>query len=240
MRTVRNAFRKLKHRIRIAQLNGVARTLIEERLTFLSPGALKLLEDELRSVISAGVHGDICEFGLAWGGSAALLTQQASEQHPYHGFDVFSMIPEPTSEKDGEKSKARYRDIAEGRAKGIGNEEYYGYRADSFGKVKALLARFGRPVDERTVFLHKGLFSETLPHYQSGKVAFAHIDCDWYEPTKECLDAIHDRLQVGGKMIIDDYPGWPGCKAAVDEFLAVHGAQYDRRMKSRLVLTRTA
>ncbi len=40
-------------------------------------------------------------------------------------------------------------------------------------------------MDNRRVFLHKGLFDQTWQQFPaSEKVAVAHIDCDWYDPVK--------------------------------------------------------
>lgn len=232
--------RPIRREIRLLGLDPVGKAVSREQLTFLTPDKLKLLQEELEAVLQAGVKGDICEFGLAWGGSSVLIAQQASKEHPYHGFDVFGMIPPPSSEKDDDFSRERYEVIKAGRAEGFGGNEYYGYRDDSYGKVEALFARFGRPVDNQAIFLHKGLFEETLPSFASTAVAFAHIDCDWYDPVRVTLGAMHSRLSLGGRMIIDDYPEFGGCKAATDEFLAAHPGKYRSTMKARLVLERIA
>lgn len=234
------ALRKIKQEVRLAGLTQVAKTVSREKITFLTPDKLKLLESEVRNVIKAGVKGDILEFGLAWGGSAAVISQQATTDHPYHGFDVFSMIPPPTSEKDDDFSRERYEVIKAGKAEGFGGNEYYGYRKDLFGDVNKLLDRFGRAVDNKTVFLHKGLFEETWPHYKGASVAFAHIDCDWYDPVKYCLENVGKLMPVGAVMIIDDYPEFGGCKTATDEFLAEHGDKFRAEMKARLVIRRVA
>jgi O-methyltransferase len=75
------------------------------------------------------VSGDVLEFGVALGGSAIVLAGIAGLAHRrFYGFDVFEMIPAPTSEKDDEKSKQRYNLIASGKSEGIGGDLYYGYR----------------------------------------------------------------------------------------------------------------
>ncbi len=70
------------------------------------------------------------------------------------------------------------------------------------------------------VSLHKGLFEDTL--HPAGPVAFAHIDCDWYEPVKLCLERLHPRLEPGALVAIDDYHDYAGARKATDEFLAEH------------------
>jgi O-methyltransferase len=47
-----------------------------------------------------------------------------------------------------------------------------------------------------------------------------HIDGDWYESVKVCLDALYDRVVPGGIIQFDDYGYWKGARKAVDEFMA--------------------
>ena len=65
-------------------------------------------------------------------------------------------------------------------------------------------------------------------------VALAHIDGDWYESVRTCLERIGPRLSPGGVMVIDDYFHWSGCRTAVDEFLAKHPDDYRTVRRTRL------
>ena len=69
---------------------------------------------------------------------------------------------------------------------------------------------------------HRGWFNETFPKVNVPQVALAHIDCDFYEPTKLCLEKWYPVLSPGGFMQFDDYDSFSGCRRAVDEFLAAH------------------
>lgn len=202
------------------RLSPLARQVREERLTYLPVRKLVRIEAALAEIERREVTGDIVEFGVALGGSAVLLSQHAGPARRFLGFDVFSMIPPPTSEKDDARSKDRYRAIASGEAQGLGGDPYYGYRDDLYEHVSALLARFGRPVDGDRVQLVKGLFQDTLPQLHLPRIAFAHIDCDWYDPVRYCLEQTAARLASGGVIVIDDYHDYEGCRTAVDEFLA--------------------
>jgi asparagine synthase (glutamine-hydrolysing) len=182
------------------------------------------LEGALSTVLSQGTAGDILEFGIALGGSAIVLAQHAKrEGRAFHGFDIFGMIPPPTSEKDDAKSKQRYEVIASGESPGIRGDIYYGYRQDLFDEVRASFARHGVPANDETIVLHKGAFEETWPSYQGNKIAFAHIDCDWYEPVKFCLEHVASRLSPGGVIVVDDYHDYGGSHTATDEFLSARG-----------------
>lgn len=208
------------------RLSNTARTVKAEQLTFLSLRKLVRIEAALAEMRRKQVRGDIVEFGVALGGSAILLAQAARDGRRFFGLDVFAMIPPPTSDKDDVKSKTRYETIASGQAEGFGGDTYYGYRDDLYEHVSAQLDRFGSPVDGERIHLVRGLFEETLPTLGITQIAFAHIDCDWYDPVRYCLAETARRLAPGGVIVIDDYNDYGGCRTAVDEFLAANGDFY--------------
>ena len=75
------------------------------------------------------------------------------------------------------------------------------------------------------VIIVKGWFQDTLilNQIRIGPIALLRIDGDWYESTKVCLECLFDNVANGGYVIIDDYGFFPGCRKAVDEFLASRG-----------------
>lgn len=212
--------KRLQYWLDKRRLSPLARQIRAERLTYLPVRKLVRIESALAEIERRDVPGDIVEFGVALGGSAVLLSQHAGPARRFFGLDVFAMIPPPTSEKDDARSKDRYRAIASGLAQGLGGDRYYGYRDDLYEHVSGLLARFGRPVDGDRVQLVKGLFEATLPTLDLPQIAFAHIDCDWYDPVRYCLEQTTARLAPQGVIVIDDYHDYEGCRTAVDEFLA--------------------
>ncbi|MDQ3565463.1 MAG: TylF/MycF family methyltransferase [Pseudomonadota bacterium] len=221
-RAMMSALRWLVRKSQVAMLPQDARSVLRDRLTYLSPEKISRLTRAVDDVVDRQVPGDILEFGVALGGSSVLLARRVSPERQFHGFDVFGLIPPPNSAKDDAKSKERYQVISSGQSIGIGGDGYYGYRHDLYESVSGTLARFGRPVDGRSVFLHKGLFAETWLRYARPQVAFAHIDCDWYDPVELCLNAVLTRLAPGGIIALDDYHDYGGCRAATDEFLGAH------------------
>jgi hypothetical protein len=132
-------------------------------------------------------------------------------------YDVFAMIPPPT-ERDGPDVHARYRKIARGKAKGPGGETYYGYRDDLLREVTDSFERHGLPLAANNIELIQGLFQDTIQLDEP--VAFAHLDGDWYESTMTCLERIAPLLAPGGRIVLDDYNKWSGCRTAVDEYFA--------------------
>jgi len=223
--TIKGIYSKASAALQSLQLSATARAVRNERLTYLSIPKLRRLENILDELDTRQIAGDYLEFGVALGGSAILIAKAAQRLgREFTGFDVFGMIPPPDSDRDDEKSKQRYKTIAEGRSEGIGGDRYYGYRDDLYGDVVRAFSRHGLTVGEKGLSLERGLFHETYPRRQSRPVAFAHIDCDWYEPVHYCLNALNEVLVPGGVILIDDYHDYGGAQTATKEFLTEHPA----------------
>lgn len=216
---------RIRRVVQRARLSPAARRLSRDGMTYLKPAKLLRIEQSLAKVGQEGIPGDYLEFGVALGGTSALIAPAARRAGArFMGFDVFGMIPPPESEHDDAKSRDRYVEIAAGKATGIGDETYYGYRTDLVDHVAKLLEREGAPVDGDRVQLVPGLFEESWPKVAGNvtAIAFAHIDCDWHDPVRFCLEAVTPRLSVGGIVVIDDYHDYEGCRVAVDRFLSDH------------------
>lgn len=219
MNSVRDLARRLRNRTAGRDLSPLAREMLKEGLTYLSPGKLRRIENALAG--TRQLNGDLAEFGVALGGSAILIAAHA-DRRSFHGFDVFGMIPEPASQKDDQKSRQRYQTIRSGQSRGIDGQLYYGYREDLFSQVKASFARHGLPVGQDGIHLHQGLFEDTWDTVEVDRLSFVHVDCDWYDPVAYCLRVVAPKLMAGGTIVIDDYHDYGGCRIAVDEFLAEH------------------
>ena len=200
-------------------LSSRARAVAKAGLTYLSPQRLRVLERSVRDVDRRGIPGDFVECGVALGGSAILLSTLLAPQRRFHGYDVFEMIPAPGAE-DERDAHDRYAVIKAGASRGIGGEQYYGYMTNLRDVVVENFREFGLTVDGERIGLHQGLFEHTLRFEPDSQIALAHIDCDWYDPVRLCLERIYARLAVGGCMILDDYNDYRGCRKAADAFLA--------------------
>jgi asparagine synthase (glutamine-hydrolysing) len=201
-----------------ARLSRRAREVRQQNLTYLSLAKLATLERLLDRVRRRRVPGDLIECGVALGGSAILIAGRLDGARAFHGYDVFGMIP-PPGESDGADAHDRYAVIASGGSGGIGGERYYGYRDNLYAEVTERFARFGMPVDQRRIALHKGLFEDTVRFDKGACVAFAHIDCDWYDPVRLCLERIALHMPAGGVFVLDDFNDYGGCRRAATEFL---------------------
>lgn len=187
----------------------------EDKITYLSKRSLKDLSDAVIQADQEGLPGLLIEAGTALGGSAIVMALSKAPEREMRAYDAFDMIPPPT-DKDGEDVHKRYAKIVSGQSNGIGGTTYYGYRDDLLGEVKSSFERYGVPAEQSRVELIKGYFEDTLQ--VDGPVAVAHLDGDWYESTMTCLERVTPHLVVGGRLVIDDYYKWSGCRRAVEEY----------------------
>ncbi len=185
------------------------------RMSYCGPPKLENLAEAALRVRTGKVVGRWLEAGVALGGSAILLAKMKATATPLDLHDVFGLIPAPSA-NDGEDAHARFAVIASGSSPGIGGDPYYGYERDLLTKVKANLRTFGVEPELGTVRCVPGLFEATL--HPDGPVALAHIDCDWYDSVRVCIDRIAPKLAAGGIVVFDDYSSYSGCRRAVDEW----------------------
>lgn len=198
------------------RLSRTSRDVLERRLTYLPPQKLRSLERLVAGIEADRIDGTVVECGVALGGSAIVLAKLSGR--PFDGYDVFGAMPEPGA-KDPGSVHDRYREVASGRAKGIGGDRYYGYVPDLLAAVERAFDEAGVPVGGQ-VRLHEGRFDQTL--HPTGPVALAHIDCDRHDPVALCLHRLWPVMGPGGSIVLDDYTGEGGCRAAADAFLASH------------------
>lgn len=195
---------------------ALIRRVRQRRLTLIPPEVLGELRDRMRAVESAEVTGSVIEAGCALGGSAIVLAATKRRDRPMTVHDVFGLIP-PPSDDDGDDVKRRYEQITAGSALGVGGDVYYGYQENLRDRVAQNFRDCDIDPEEWNVSLVEGLFQDTVR--PTGPVALAHVDGDWYESVRVCLDRIWPQLSVGGAIVVDDYFRWSGCRKAVDEFL---------------------
>lgn len=147
--------------------------------------------DELREAAAACPPGALVEVGVYRGGSAARLAEVAQEQgRALWLFDTFTGIPEATEGVD----RHRVGDFAD----------------TDLREVRASLPH---------ACIVVGDARETVPDAETGPVAFAHVDCDQYETTRDVIRALIPRMVRGGMMVFDDYGCLDGATRAVDEMI---------------------
>lgn len=216
-----------------SNVDDVVNAVVEERLTFLRREDLLVLARQVLQVEQVQREGIIVEAGAALGGSAIVLAAAKAPARKMKVYDVFGMIPEP-SERDGVDVHKRYEKIASGEARGLGGKTYYGYRENLYAEVRESFTRHGVGVEQNAVDLVQGLFEDTI--LLDEPVAFAHLDGDWYDSTMVCLERISPLLVPGGRIILDDYFHYSGCRRAVDDYFEGRtGYRMERRAKLHVV-----
>jgi len=172
--------------------------------TMCSNARLRGLYRSVRQVVTNRIPGDLVECGCAMGGSAALIAlsqRQLGANRTLWVFDTFEGLPSPTSQDP---------DF------GVANL-FTGTCRGTLDQVQQLFKELHLVSGVQFV---KGMFQETLVAAPVSEIALLHIDGDWYESVRTCLDNLYDRVVPGGIIQLDDYGYWQGARKAVDEFMA--------------------
>ncbi|MFZ0807059.1 MAG: TylF/MycF/NovP-related O-methyltransferase, partial [Candidatus Sulfotelmatobacter sp.] len=175
--------------------------------TMCSNARLRGLYRALRFVVRHEIPGDVVECGSARGGSAALMAltlQRLGVRRNLWLFDTFEGLPAPTA-NDPDFEFASF---------------FKGTCIGTLDEVRALFHKL--KADSGVVFV-KGLFQETLPLCEVSQIAVLHVDGDWYESVRTCLDHLYDKVVPNGVIQFDDYGYWKGARRAVDEFFVERG-----------------
>jgi len=182
---------------------------------------IKFLKEELKLIKEKldkkELKGEIAEVGVMWGGSAKIITKIIPDKTVYL-FDTFEGLPD---DMDYTVDPTDY---------------FVGAMAVDLDKVKKFLKNCN-------VKIYPGIFpQETSKYIKDKKFAFVHIDVDIYKATKDTLEFFYPRLEVGGSIVIHDYPLHRGVQKAVDDFMENKGTFQKEKWKKwkRDYLIRTA
>jgi predicted O-methyltransferase YrrM len=172
--------------------------------TMCSNSRLRNLHRGILQVLQEDIAGEIVECGCAKGGSAALMAlalRRHGSRRQVWLFDTFEGLPPPTLEDPDYEIAISF------------TGEFVG----TLQEVEFLFKQHQLLAQVRFV---KGLFQDTLSAADIPKIALLHIDGDWYESVKVCLETLYDKVTPGGIIQFDDYGYWKGARKAVDEFIA--------------------
>jgi hypothetical protein len=166
------------------------------------------------------VPGIVCEFGVQWGATSALLTNLRATYEPYNflrkfvGFDTFSGFPS-VDDKDG-------------AAVHVGDLAVPAGHEDTLWKILQI-HEANAPLPHIQKFdLIKGDAAETVPAWldrnPQAVIALAIFDMDLYEPTKAVFEAVLPRLTRGSVLVFDElnHPEFPGETTAVQEIIGLN------------------
>lgn len=173
----------------------------------------------IEDVIRHGIEGDLIETGV-WRGGATIFMRAILKAHGITDRAVWvadSFEGLPALKK---KDAVHADDAMEVAGMNDGGPMQLGL-AVSLERVKENFAKFDL-LDDQVRFL-KGWFCDTLPTAPIKKLAVLRLDGDMYHSTMDALNALYNKVSVGGYVIVDDYNCWPHCKQAVDDFRRTHG-----------------
>lgn len=179
-----------------------------DRLTLLPWTALEHLHTAIKDTVDRKVEGHFIETG-AWRGGACILAKaiynELSPDTKVYVADSFEGLPPPDVAYPHDAGDTHHLDPM---------------LSVSVEQVTENFNKFGL-LDDKVVFV-KGWFKDTMPTLDIDKIAILRLDGDMYESTIQVLDALYDKLSLGGYCIIDDYHH-KGCIAAVQDFRNKHG-----------------
>ena len=181
--------------------------------TLMSARNLTTLYREGLRTLRKGVPGDFMEIGVHRGGSAGVLAQLIKDRgdRQLHLFDRWGDLPEPT-ERDGFRREQYRKDKIPDKLADLRDDP----PLDAARHLLEELIAFptGR------LHYYPGWYSETFADYGGRPIAFASLDCDYYESVKLALAFIDQYASASATIVADDYGSWPGAKAAIDEWIS--------------------
>ncbi len=140
------------------------------------------------------VNGDLADLGSYKGGCAIVMRRVLPDKE-VHLWDTWTGAPEPEDPLCHHKP----------------------------GEWKWDLAECRRVVGEEKTHFHQGVFPATAGGLEERKFALAYVDMDFYSSTLDALRWFWPRLEKGGRIVVDDTPGWLACagaEKAVKEFFS--------------------
>ena len=227
----RNALKRIRSR----KEQRLSKKISESGITYLPREALLLIVHAIKQIEKEKIKGDIVEAGCALGGSAIMIAKFKSYHRSFKIYDSFEIMPEP-GENDEIDVFNRYGEIITGNSAGIGGNLYYGYEKNLLEKVKQNFLAFNVNWENENIQFVKGYYKETLRIDKP--IAFAHIDCDWYDSVMISLERITPYLSIGGFLIIDDYFYYEGCKKATDKYFSDKQDRFKFWKKKTLLIER--
>lgn len=196
--------------------------------TMLSTLSALAVYDACTYLVRNNIEGDVVFTG-AWRGGAtylatSLLTQYEDTSRDIYIYDTFDWTwPAPSIEDfryQGRTHRATESFVRMQRQLAK-NQGWVQKQMLEKEQVASLLSHSGYP--DTKLFLLEGFTEDSFISNQvpkPSKVAFSHLDTDFYFSTKSELEFLYPRLNKKGLMIVDDYGTENGATKALDEYFA--------------------
>jgi hypothetical protein len=193
------------------QVRGEGRDWPMSAETMVGMKRLANLRECLVQVFADDIPGDVLEAGVWRGGSSifmrGVITAYGQTHRRSWVADSFAGLPKT---EPGKYPSDKGLDLFK-----------YDQLSVSLEKVKANFAKYDL-LDDGVHFL-QGWFEDTLPTAPIEQLALLRLDGDLYSSTIQTLDALFDKVSVGGFVVVDDYGSIPACKQATDDFRSRRG-----------------
>lgn len=172
------------------------------------------------------VPGVICEFGVQWGATLALLQNLRGMYEPYnvsrkiYGFDTFEGFS-TIDNKDGGLAK-------------VGDYKSFPSYENTLEEILSIHESFCPISHIKKYELIKGDASQTIDTWLEENpyaiVSMVIFDMDVYKPTKDVLEKIIPRLTKGSLLVFDELncQHFPGETTAVQEVLGLNNLTLKR------------
>lgn len=167
--------------------------------------------------------GDIIEVGVFKGASFCRFTKyrdifhQTAEKKMI-GFDIFGVFPLPTG-----------RHIESDKEQRDSFVEIAGQESMSIEALQSFLEKSGS--GENIDFV-AGDVIETVPTYTKEnpnlQISLLHLDVDYYDTTRVCLENFYDKVVSGGLILLDDYNDFAGATDAANEFFSAKNLKIEQ------------
>jgi hypothetical protein len=192
---------------------------VHSHLTLSRQSLSRILYYDTLYRLVVDVPGVICEFGVQWGATMALLTNLRGIHEPYNhkrhviGFDTFEGFPSVH--------------VADGSAPEVGDYAVAGGHEADLREILAL-HELSSPIQHISKSeVVKGDVSRSFPAWlhenPQAVIAMAIFDMDIYEPTRVALEAVLPRLTKGSLLVFDELntAEFPGETLALREVLGL-------------------
>lgn len=187
----------------------------------------ELFQHLVACISRARLAGDYLETGVHNGASAiavgramACLNLTSNASRRLWLYDSWEGFPKTTIEDDGTWAATGVAGRAAGKnwgAPGGPNPSYV-------SNVLKGLHNVG--VEDGSVVIRKGWFSQTFQQPRPEEIAFLHIDSDLYQSVKDTLEAFYPLVVEGGIVLFDDFGHFEGCRRAFYEYLVEKRHEY--------------
>ena len=150
---------------------------------------LEYVEQLCGQLKEQNVEGALVEFGVFtgwWINCLFEVSQRLGLDRPVIGYDSFQGLSEPHPDFD---------------------EPFW--KTGQYAASRETVARNVKLAERPRIKLIPGFFADSLKRRKAasvGKIAYARIDCDIYEPALDCLRYLGPRLSHGAVLVLDDWP----------------------------------